>query len=407
MPIKNRDFIIVGQQPWDNPIGSNCINIAEEIAKNNRVLYVNPPVDRITLLRKRPDEKYILDRRNDILSGKRKALQQELDKLWSFTPLKTIESINMLPDGGFYDWANKRNNKIYAKEINKAIKELGFEDYILFNDGDMFRSFYLKDYLSPQVSIYYTRDFFRAVDYWKKHGLRLEPELMRKSDLVTSNSLYLNQLAKEFNDNSHYIGQGCDFTLFDPEKIKDIPEDLKSIPEPRIGYVGALLNLRLDIELLVNIAKQKPDWQIVLVGPEDEHFENSELHQLSNVHFLGPKPMETLGSYLKGFTVAINPQKFNEVTVGNYPRKIDEYLAMGLPTVATLTETMKAFGDHVYLGETLEDYLKLIKKALGDKDPQLPGKRREFALEHSWENSVNDMYKAIINTAGFKNGTEG
>lgn len=404
MPIKNRDFIIVGQQPWDNPIGSNCINIAEEISKNNRVLYVNPPVDRITIMRKNEDEKYILDRRQAILDGNRKALQAEIDNLWSFTPLKTIESINMLPDSGLYDWANKRNNKIFAKEILKAMEELGFKDFILFNDGDMFRSFYLKEYLKPQVSIYYTRDYFRAVDYWKKHGLRLEPQLMAKSDLITSNSLYLNQLAKEFNSNSHYIGQGCEFALFNPEIIKTIPEDLENIPQPRIGYVGALLNLRLDIELLEKIAEAKPDWQIVLVGPEDEHFQKSKLHSLSNVHFLGAKPMETLGSYLKGFDVAINPQRFNEVTIGNYPRKIDEYLAMGLPTVATLTETMKAFEDHVLLGENLEDYLRLIEEGLQTDSKEIQEKRRAFALEHSWENSVNDMYTAIENTKSYQNG---
>lgn len=401
MIIKNRDFIIVGQQPWDNPIGSNCINIAEEIAKNNRVIYVNPPVDRITLMRKRADEQYILERRNKTLGGERKKLISEIPNLWSFTPVNKIESINMLPDGFLYDSLNKRNNRIYANEVKDAIKELDFKDYILFNDGDMFRSFYFKEYLNPQVSIYYTRDYFLAVDYWKKHGLRLEPELMKKSDLVTSNSLYLNQLAQAYNPNSHYIGQGCDFTLFDPNKVDSIPDDLSNIPSPRIGYVGALLKLRLDIDLLVNIAKQQPDWQIVLVGPEDEHFEQSELHQLSNVHFLGSRPMETLASYISGFDVAINPQEFNEVTIGNYPRKIDEYLAMGVPTVATLTETMKAFDGQVYLGETLEDYIALIQKALDENNETLQNNRREFALEHSWENSVNDMYKAITSTPSY------
>jgi glycosyltransferase involved in cell wall biosynthesis len=401
MIIKDRDFIIVGQQPWDNPIGSNCINIAEEIAKNNRVLYVNPPVDRITLMRKRPHEQYILERRTKTLMGEREKLVAEIPNLWSFTPTKTIESINMLPDGALYDFFNKRNNRIYANEIQEGIEKLDFKDYILFNDGDMFRSFYLKDFLKPQVSIYYTRDYFLAVDYWKKHGLRLEPKLMRKSDLITSNSLYLNQLASKHNSNAHYIGQGCDFTLFNPDIIDSIPTDLERIPHPRIGYVGALLNLRLDIDLLINIAEQKPEWQIVLVGPEDEHFKSSRLHELKNVHFLGSKPMELLASYLSGFDVAINPQRFNEVTIGNYPRKIDEYLAMGLPTVATLTETMKAFDGYVYLGENIDDYLELIEKGLTENKEELQLERRQFALKHSWENSVNDMYKAITSTPSY------
>lgn len=50
--IINRDIIVVGQQPWDVEIGSNCKNIAIEFAKHNRVLYVNSPLDRITKWRK-------------------------------------------------------------------------------------------------------------------------------------------------------------------------------------------------------------------------------------------------------------------------------------------------------------------------------------------------------------------
>ena len=398
MSVKNRDFIIVGQQPWDYPFGSNCINIAEELAKNNRVLYVNAPMDRITLMRENSGNEFLHDRRKSILAGKRKSLVQEKENLWSYSPVATIESINMLPDGFLYDLFNKRNNRVYAKEIKKAIRELGFKDIILFNDGDMFRSFYLKEYLKPDLNIYYSRDFFRAVDYWKKHGLRLEPKLMIKSDLVVTNSLHLSDLAREFNPHSYYIGQGCDFSQFNPETIKDVPEVLEKIPHPRIGYVGALLKLRLDIDLLVNIAKKKPEWQIVLVGPEDEHFKQSELHNLNNVHFLGAMPPETLGSFLKGFDVAINPQEFNEVTVGNYPRKIDEYLAMGLPTVATLTKTMEAFKEYVYLGENLEDYIENIEKGLNNNSPEIQKDRRKFALEHSWENSVNAMYNAINKT---------
>ena len=53
--IKNRDFIIVGLQALDSRIGSNCINIAHEIARHNRVLYVNYPLDRLTKIREKND----------------------------------------------------------------------------------------------------------------------------------------------------------------------------------------------------------------------------------------------------------------------------------------------------------------------------------------------------------------
>ena len=53
--IKDRDFIIFGLQPWDIPIGSNCKNMAEEISRHNRVLYVNRPLDRISKIKYKED----------------------------------------------------------------------------------------------------------------------------------------------------------------------------------------------------------------------------------------------------------------------------------------------------------------------------------------------------------------
>ena len=55
--MKGKDIIIVGIQPWDIEIGSNCKNIALEFAQNNRVLYVNPPMDRITRYKYRNTER--------------------------------------------------------------------------------------------------------------------------------------------------------------------------------------------------------------------------------------------------------------------------------------------------------------------------------------------------------------
>lgn len=43
--MKNRDFIITSLQPWDIEIGSTIKNTALEISKNNRVLYINTPMD--------------------------------------------------------------------------------------------------------------------------------------------------------------------------------------------------------------------------------------------------------------------------------------------------------------------------------------------------------------------------
>lgn len=392
--IKNRDFIIVGLQALDSRIGSNCINIAHEIARNNRVLYVNYPLDRLTKIREKNDP--LIQKRNRINKGEEPELVQVSDTMWNLYPKTTLESISQLPMNGLFDFVNKINNKRFAREIKKAIKTLNFSNYFIFNDSDMFRSFYLKELLQPELYIYYTRDNLIAVDFWKKQGIRIEAALMAKADLVVANSTYLADHARQFNPHSYYVGQGCDVSLFDKKLIKEVPADIAKIKRPIIGYIGALFSLRLDIDVLVHMAKNRPEWQIVLVGPEDEAFKSSELHNISNVYFLGSKKMEELPSYLNQFDVALNPQKLNEVTIGNYPRKIDEYLAMGKPTVATRTKAMEVFENHTYLADTKEEYLVMIEKALNENTAEKEKDREVFAKSHTWENNVKEIYDKML-----------
>lgn len=392
--IKNRDFIIVGLQALDSRIGSNCINIAHEIARNNRVLYVNYPLDRLTKIREKNDP--LIQKRNRINKGEEPELVQVSDTMWNLYPKTTLESISQLPMNGLFDFVNKINNKRFAREIKKAIKTLNFSNYFIFNDSDMFRSFYLKELLQPELYIYYTRDNLIAVDFWKKQGIRIEAALMAKADLVVANSTYLADHARQFNPHSYYVGQGCDVSLFDKKLIKEVPADIAKIKRPIIGYIGALFSLRLDIDVLVYMAKNRPEWQIVLVGPEDEAFKSSELHNISNVYFLGSKKMEELPSYLNQFDVALNPQKLNEVTIGNYPRKIDEYLAMGKPTVATRTKAMEVFENHTYLADTKEEYLVMIEKALNENTAEKEKDREVFAKSHTWENNVKEIYDKML-----------
>lgn len=391
--LTKRDIVVIGIQAWDIEIGSNCKNIAEELAKDNRVLYVNPPLDRISMYRHRKMEK--IRKRTNIVKNGIPELNEISPNLWNLFPATLIESISWINSPKIFDWLNRINNRRFAKQIKWAIEKLGFENYIIFNDSDMFRSFYLKEMLKPETYIYYTRDNLIAVDYWKKQGVRVEALHMKKADLVVANSTYLAGLAKAFNPNSFYVGQGCDVRLFNPLLVKSVPGDIQNIPKPIVGYIGALLSLRLDINVLVHIAENRPDWSIVLVGPEDDNFRASKLHHLKNVYFLGNKDGSLLPDYLNQFDVAINPQVLSPVTIGNYPRKIDEYLAMGKPTVATKTEAMSVFAEYTYLAENKEEYVTLIEKALLEDTETLRRKREEFAKEHTWTNNVREIANAI------------
>jgi len=374
--IQGRDIIVVGQQPWDVEIGSNCKNIALEFSKHNRVLYVNSPLDRITLMRHRKDPK--VQKRIHVINGKSDSLIKIGDNLWNYYPDRMIESINWIKNQSIFDKLNKYNNRVFASSIRRAADKLDFKNVILFNDNDIFRSFYLKDFLQPDKSIYYSRDYLLAVDYWKTHGETLEPKIIAKSDVCVANSPYLSDYCRRNNPRSYYVGQGCELEMFTNYNSRVKPPDIRFLNTPMIGYVGALQSIRLDIELLQHIATTKPEWTFVLVGPEDEQFKESKLHHLDNVFFAGAKPPENLPAYVHAFDVCLNPQLVNEVTIGNYPRKIDEYLAMGKPVVATRTEGMRIFEAHTYLGTTKDDYIRLIQQALKEDCISLQQQRKRM-----------------------------
>jgi glycosyltransferase involved in cell wall biosynthesis len=267
----------------------------------------------------------------------------------------------------------------------------------MINDNDFFRGLYLKSLLPVRDYIFYIRDHLTVQPFFEKFGPRCEMEMIRKADLVVANSDWLAKYASQWNPNSVDIGQGCGLEAF-TSGYPDEPVDMANIPRPIIGYCGAITSMRLDESLLIYIADTLPGMSVVLVGPTDSLFEKSDLKTRKNIFFLGPKKPEQTPAYIHHFTLCINPQTVNPLTIGNYPRKIDEYLASGKPVVATATQAMVMFRDHVSLSQTKEEFVMNIRKLLNDPERTSRSAqriRREFALTHTWENSMGELGNAF------------
>jgi glycosyltransferase involved in cell wall biosynthesis len=364
--------------------------MAYELARYNRVLFIDRARDRNTILK-------------TFLSGKsspavsRDNLEIIQDNFWLLHPKSVLESGNWSPNYKIFDFFNRINNKRLAQEIKEAIRELGFKNSLLINDNDFYRGLYLKSLLPVRECIFYIRDYLTIQPFYEKFGPRCEMEMFQKSDLVVANSAYLADYAGQWNPNSVDIGQGCNLDEFIVESLPE-PEDLKGIPRPITGYCGAISSWRLDEDLLLHIADSMPGMNLVLVGPADEKFEQSVLHNRKNVFFLGGKKPEETAAYIQHFTICINPQLVNQLTIGNYPRKIDEYLASGKPVVATVTQAMEMFRQYTFLCSTKEEYVSCIRKLLEEPEwssGENKNIRREFALSHSWENSVGKIGDAF------------
>jgi glycosyltransferase involved in cell wall biosynthesis len=391
--MKGRDFIFSGLQPWDIPIGSNAIDIAKEISKDNRVLYVNSPLDQMTVIRNSRGPE--IQNRIEVLKGRKEPLRKITENLWVLDFPFSAWSVNSLPDGYIFDFFNKLNNKKSFSYVRSIADKLNFSEIIHFIDNDIYRSFYSKEILNPMLSVYYRRDNLQPMWYWKKHTARLEPLLIAKSDLVVANSPQLADYARKFNPRSHDVGQGVDLSAYDASAGFQVPDALAAIKGPRIGYIGDINSMRLDADLICELARSKPDYSFVMIGREDNLFASHEMHNLKNVHFTGSIQKNLVPQYMYALDVCLNPQIVNEITIGNYPRKIDEYLALGKPVIATHTGTMELFRDHVYLCRSLSDYQMAIEKALTENNDERARERVMFAHTHTWKNNVDRIYKHI------------
>lgn len=386
--MKGCDIVMMSLQNWGDDLGSNSYNITMELAKHNRVLYINRAPDRINQIKNMFTNKVNISKFNSI--------SNPINNIFILHTKTVLESINWLPSIPF-SYFNYLNGKKIAKEINNTIEILNMKNVILFIDNDFFRGLYLKELIKPSKFIYYIRDNLRTHKYFKKHGKKCEEEIAGKADIIVANSKYLSELLKPINSNCHDIGQGCDTSILKNEVVEK-PYDMPDNNLPNIGYVGNIIGYRLDLKMLENICAKRNNWNWIFIGPEDKYFRDSKLHKMSNVYFIGIKKQHEIWKYIKYLDVCINPQIKNGMTVGNYPRKIDEYLYMGKPVVATRTDFMESFSSLVYLYNDFNEFEEKIICALSENnDSAIQEKRILFTKNNTWEHCVNKINKHLSN----------
>ncbi len=382
-----KDIIIISVTSWYTKIGSNAKNIAIELSKEHNVVFINYPETIADYI------KQLINNLRGLKNIKRKRIDWINDNLLIKNSKKRVLPISGIKNEWLFRLLNRYNSKIFSNCINSHIKEFNLKNTILINDSSMYLGLHFKKYLKEVFHAYYIRDNLSKskFKFWQ-HAKYIEPEIIMKADVVLTNSTYYQDYALQKNQNSFMVGQGCDLSLYNLDSIsKNILNKRK-----KVGYVGNISSLRLDIDLIVYLAENLPEIDFVFVGPLDKKINTKKIQLLSNVIFKGKIPEEDVPKVINDFDICINPQVVNDVTVGNYPRKIDEYLAMGKPVIATKTLAMEYFKDSVILADSYQEYKEGIIDILSNEDNhQFSEKRRKIALNHSWENCVSLMMSYI------------
>jgi glycosyltransferase involved in cell wall biosynthesis len=219
-----------------------------------------------------------------------------------------------------------------------------------------------------------------------------EDELLQQADLV----LYVSQelMAEDLpvaEDRAVFLDHGVDSQHFTRCEPSDLPADLAAIPGPRIGYFGSLDDYRVDMDLLERLAREIPDAQLVLVGAAISSMERFDV--LANVHWLGPRSYEEIPAYGSGFDVGLMPYLRNEWIRHSNPIKSREYLALGLPVVATEVPQLEQFADVMLIATDEDDFVAKVRAALRGEAPGTPAQRRAAVAGSSWDDRADELIK--------------
>ena len=191
---------------------------------------------------------------------------------------------------------------------------------------------------------------------------------------------------------------GVDFEAF--ATAQPIPDDLASIPGPRIGYCG-FLKMQLNWELLFDVASRNPEYSFVFAGQERDQPGLADalarMRTLPNVHFLGEKSSVQLSAYPQHFDVCVLPYRINDYTKYIDPLKLGEYMASGRPSVGSPIAPLREVKQLMALAESSEEWGRAIAAALRP-DANAPEKRKErqdWARTRTWDALVDTILAKV------------
>jgi uncharacterized SAM-binding protein YcdF (DUF218 family)/glycosyltransferase involved in cell wall biosynthesis len=380
------DVVCISSIDWDFIWQGHQEIMSTLAAEGQRVLFVENTGVRAPGLRDLPRLRQRI--RNWWKSTK--GFREERPNLFVYSPL-----VLPLPYSRLARWTNR---VLMMRALHRWMRATGLYRPIVWTFLPTPLALDLIRDLDPQLVIYYCIDDLSASSPAARRIVRSEEQLFRLADLVFVTSEKLRERAALFSGRVHLFPFGVSLERFDRvlRGTEPPPADLQALGRPIVGYVGGL-HQWVDQALIASVAAKMPDTTFALVGPAQ--VDVSALEQCPNVRLLGQRPHPDVPKYVKGFDVGIVPYRLTDYTANVYPTKLNEYLAMGVPVVATDLREIRRFnaehGNIVGVAADADAFVQALRHAMAGSAPADAARRIAVAHENSWQRRIAAMKQLI------------
>lgn len=378
--LTNHGFVCFSTLDWDFRWQGHQQIMATFARHGNRVLYVENLGVRPPGLR---DTGRVVRRATNWVRAQVRGLRHPLPNLWVFSPLAIPLHRSSL--------VRRLNRAILSASLRGLTRRLDIQRPIVWISLPTQMVLDALEAVDPRLVVYYCADEFAALSSTPRSIVATERALLRRADVVFASSALLLRKCLAENPSTYFFPIGVDMAVFDATRAAapPPPADVAALPRPWLGYMGGL-NGKVDLDLVRATAAAFSSGTLVVLGGIEESAQDVALPP--NLAVLGERLHRDIPSYLQAFDVCLIPYRVDPFTSNVYPGKLNEYLAMGKPVVATpLPEVVANFSEVVAIAPTHDEFVAAVRTALAEDNPSAVERRVRFARRADWAHVIPGM----------------